>query len=84
MSDPFSERVLESARMNHIMSMFWDKDSVNSVQRWEHSGARVFEFDCEQRDWGDLEMNMFIDIPCCSMACVHICVAFDCFLESYN
>ena len=49
MSDPFSERVLESARMNHIMSMFWDKDSVNSVQRWEHSGARVLNLTVNKR-----------------------------------
>ena len=49
MSNPFQEKVLESARLNYIMSMFWDKDCMYSVQRWEHDNCRVLDLTVSKR-----------------------------------
>jgi hypothetical protein len=53
MSNPFSEKAMESAKVSHILNMFWDKDSQYSVQRWPESNKRVLCLEQNKRSGAD-------------------------------
>ena len=53
MSSPFQQCALESAMISHVMNMFWDKDNVNSVQRWHCNKSRVLCLNQNRRSGED-------------------------------
>jgi len=61
MSNPFSQKVLESARANSVMSMFWRSDSKYSLQHWNDARHRVMHLQVNKRSGGDAWFSKLLD-----------------------
>jgi hypothetical protein len=61
MSNPFGQKVLESAHANSAMSMFWLAAGTHSLQKWTKTGQRVMHLQVNKRSGRDVWFSQLLD-----------------------